>query len=68
MSPVLVMDNVRVHHARNLNYEGFRVLYLPAYSPFLNPIENAFSKWKNFVNRNRSECREELIAAIKNGF
>ena len=44
------------------------MLYLPAYSPFLNPIKSGFSKWKNFVNRNRSGCGLELLEAIKNRF
>ena len=30
---------------------GHCILYLPLYSPFLNPIENAFSKWKIMLER-----------------
>lgn len=29
-----------------------RVIYLPAYSPDFNPIEEAFSKIKHFIRRN----------------
>jgi transposase len=32
---------------------GVRVEYLPPYSPDLNPIEEAFSKIKSFIRRNR---------------
>ena len=39
-------------HRRPRSY-GHRVLYLPPYSPFLNPIENMFSKWKEYVRRER---------------
>src|ERR1700722_1841219 len=35
------------------NLTGCRLLYLPAYSPDLNPIELAFSKIKAYVRRNR---------------
>jgi hypothetical protein len=31
---------------------GVRIEYLPAYSPDLNPIEEAFSKIKAFIRRN----------------
>ena len=27
----------------------FHLEYLPPYSPFFNPIENMFSKWKEFT-------------------
>ena len=44
---VLVLDNVRFHHCaeiktflKSLNVE---IMYFPAYSPDLNPIENVFS-------------------------
>ena len=55
LDPIFVMDNARIHHyngLRELQISNRReFLYLPAYSPFLNPIENVFSKWKNFVIR-----------------
>lgn len=44
---VVVMDNCRIHHikevAERLNKVGARALYLPPYSPELNPIEEAWS-------------------------
>jgi transposase len=54
---IIVMDNVpfhRNHAIRELLYlRGFVVKYLPAYSPFLNPIENLFSQWKRHIkNKN----------------
>src|ERR1700678_409813 len=33
--------------------QGVRIEYLPPYSPNLNPIEEAFSKIKAFIRRNR---------------
>ena len=40
---IIVMDNIRSHHAkivkRVLEESGINYLYLPPYSPDLNPIE-----------------------------
>lgn len=55
---VVVMDNLRVHHAavvkESVEAAGCRLLYLPRYSPDLNPIEMAWSKMKSFL-RGRAE-------------
>ena len=65
------MDNVRFHKTveirnilaeRNVSFD-----FLPPYSPFLNPIENMFSKWKNFVARISPKNESELVDGIKNG-
>ena len=50
INPVLVLDNIAFHHSEDLDFTGYETLYLPPYSPFLNIIENAFLKWKNYVN------------------
>ena len=47
-NPVIILDNARIHHSR-MNWDGFLPVFLPPYCPFLNPIENCFSKWKNAV-------------------
>ncbi|KRH95030.1 hypothetical protein M153_500003141 [Pseudoloma neurophilia] len=41
-----------------------KILFLPPYSPFLNIIENCFSKWKNQVKRSNSNTVQELLTAI----
>ena len=45
---VLIMDNLRLHRATNagelLDQAGIERIYLPRYSPELNPIEHAWSK------------------------
>lgn len=50
---VLIMDNVPFHRSTSIQNlisdSGHTLLYLPPYSPFLNPIENCFAKWKDFV-------------------
>ena len=47
---VVVMDNLPCHKVEGVEQAiaaaGCRLLYLPAYSPDLNPIENAYSKLK----------------------
>jgi transposase len=47
---VVVMDNLPAHKVAGveeaISRAGCRLLYLPAYSPDLNPIENAYSKLK----------------------
>lgn len=52
---VLVMDNCRIHHTDTLqdvlNEIGIMLLYLPPYSPDLNPIEESFSAWKAHLRR-----------------
>ena len=45
---IIVMDNVRFHHVSDvigtIECNGHEVLFLPPYSPFLNPIENLFNQ------------------------
>ncbi len=47
---------------------GCESLFLPSYSPDLNPIEEGFSKIKNIVRkaqaRTRDRTREALVEAI----
>ena len=47
---IVVMDNMRTHHVKEvrtlLQEAGLKLLYLPACSPDLNPIENMWSKIK----------------------
>ena len=43
---------------------GCQLLYLPPYSPDLNPIEEAFAKVKALLRRAGARAREELVEAI----
>ena len=53
---VVIMDNAPIHHvddAVQMNEEaGAFAIFLPPYSPDLNPIEEAFSKLKYFLKAN----------------
>ena len=52
---VLVMDNASFHHTERIEqlcYEaGVKLMYLPPYSPDLNPIEEFFAELKAFIKR-----------------
>ena len=43
---------------------GADLVFLPSYSPDLNPIEEAFSKIKALVRREGARVREALVEAI----
>lgn len=65
---VVVMDNLSAHkgeRVRDLVEErGCELLYLPPYSPDLNPIEEAFSKVKGLMRRAEARTREALVEAM----
>lgn len=69
---VLIIDNARIHHAETLGTVfsllhsslGIDVVYLPPYSPFLNPIEYAFNDLKAQVKQCEFYNRGELVRAI----
>jgi transposase len=49
----IILDNARFHHCAIVdacaNRHGHRLVFLPAYSPMLNPIESLFGKWKTLI-------------------
>lgn len=61
---VLVMDNLRAHHDRRVGpacrHHGIRVLYLPPYSPDLNPIEPGWALQKQQVRKHAPRTAEHL--------
>jgi transposase len=62
---VVVMDNLPAHkvaEVRNIiEQAGARLLYLPPYSPDLNPIEQSFSKLKTFLRKAAARTIDDLI-------
>jgi transposase len=64
----LVMDNAPIHtpvKVRELiESRGYRCLYLPPYSPFLNPIEEFWSKVKAGIRRNTLSATDILSDRI----
>ena len=56
----LIMDNAPVHNGATMLCDNHRIRKLPAYSPFLNPVENAFSAVKADVKRQLDEPDMQL--------
>ena len=44
--------------------EGCELVYLPAYSPDYNPIEEAFAKIENLLRKAAARTKEALVEAI----
>ena len=65
----LVMDNVRFHHVdtvlETVSRKGHHLLFLPAYSPFLNPIENLFNQLKHYVKKLRPSDANAIFYALE---
>ena len=66
---IVVMDNLRTHHIQAvgelLHGAGAEVLYLPPYSPDMNPIEKLWSKVKAILRNLRVRSLDALDAAIR---
>jgi transposase len=65
---VVVMDNLSAHKSTRVQAliaaRGCELWFLPAYSPDLSPIEEAFSKLKTLLRRAAARTRAALHAAI----
>src|SRR5215217_7711218 len=65
---VVVMDNLSSHKGSRVRElveaRGCELSYLPAYSPDLNPIVEAFAKIKNLLRKASARSKEALVEAI----
>jgi transposase len=65
---IVVMDNLSAHRPRRIRelieQQGCELLYLPAYSPDYNPIEEAFAKIKNLLRKAAVRSKGALVEAI----
>ena len=65
---VVVMDNLSAHKVRGvrerIEAQGAELLYLPPYSPDLNPIEKAWFKLKHFLRGAKARTADGLDQAI----
>jgi transposase len=56
---LVVMDNATIHHSDRIKMliedRGAKLVYLPPYSPDLNPIELFFGQYKIYLKRIRRE-------------
>ncbi len=67
---VFVMDNSPIHkHSDHLQFRQFlQIIYLPPYSPFLNPIEEVFSQWKRIFREKPCRGLREVLNYIHSSF
>lgn len=69
---VVIMDNLSAHKSSKIikliETQGSHVLYLPPYSPDLNPIEKMWSKIKAFLRKVEARTTQQLEKAIKIAF
>jgi transposase len=66
---VVVMDNLSSHKVKGVRERieavGAQLLYLPPYSPDLNPIEKAWAKLKQLLRAAKARTKEALDRAIE---
>lgn len=66
VNSVLVMDNAPIHKRGNIDIlceaAGVMLIYLPTFSPDLNPIEKSWSKMKAFF-----KCTGDFRRALDKG-
>ncbi len=69
---VVILDNLSTHKIRGVREARAaahaRLLYLPPYSPGLNPIEPLWSEIKQALRRDAPRTKEELLRAAKSAF
>jgi transposase len=65
---IVILDNLSSHKVEGVQQAiaavGAMVLYLPPYSPDLNPIEKLFSKLKTLLRKAATRATEELWKEI----
>ena len=65
---IVVMDNLSSHKSERvrelIDERGCELLYLPSYSPDLNPIEGAFSKVKGLLREAEVRTYEAVVETI----
>lgn len=66
---IVIMDNLNVHKSdiakKLVEEKGCSYIFLPEYSPDLNPIEKMWSKVKQLLRGLKARTREELDMAIE---
>ena len=69
---IVIMDNLRVHKVvgvrQAIEEKGASVLYLPPYSPDLNPIEMLWSKIKAFLREQKARDAVILLDKIQEAY
>ena len=64
----IVLDNCKIHHSQSvtdvITRRGYKPLFMPPYSPFLNLIEECWSKTKKLIRRNPLDKCDTLTPLI----
>jgi transposase len=65
---IVVLDNLSVHKSARarilIEDAGCHLVFLPTYSPDLNPIEQAFAKTKQALRRIGARSWESVVTAV----
>jgi transposase len=65
---VVVLDGLGAHRSKRIRElieaRGAELVFLPSYSPDMNPIEEAFSKIKNTLRKVGARTHEALVEAM----
>lgn len=68
-SKVVILDNASAHDNKQalelMEQTGAKILFLPPYSPQMNPIELAWSQIKHFLKKSIPRTLEELYEAMR---
>lgn len=66
---IVIMDNLSSHKVSGIEESvravGARVIYLPVYSPDLNPIELMWAKVKKILKAMKPRTEDQLLTGIK---
>jgi transposase len=66
---IIIMDNVPFHLSERamalIKSAEAKVIFLPAYSPDLNPIEECISKIKALLRKTKARTKLKLLNALK---
>ena len=72
LGDTVILDNLSAHKASGVGQAieaaGARLLYLPAYSPDLNPIELIFAELKALLRTAAARTVPDLWDAIQDAF
>jgi transposase len=69
----IMMDNAPIHKKQDIEdifqsthsrQPKHHLIYLPPYSPFLDPLEEAFSVWKRYAQRSVLHSKQQLLDSI----
>ncbi len=68
----LVLDNFPTHKAKSVKKKAcelnIELIYLPPYSPDLNPIEYLWKSIKRLISISHIESKQELIEIVRQSF